>query len=193
MKRSLLTLPALLALAAGTLLADPVPVLTVQQVDAKDTAGYVAMIAKINALVKARVGIEHYRHVWEGDFAGESSHVVFVVSSYPSAADVYKIDEKLKNYILDLVFASRSPEKFKMESLKPLIAYGASPRASICFIQAAKALAFINGRGYVTPEDIKLIGADILRHRVIVTYEAEAEEITSETIIKQVFDQIEVP
>jgi hypothetical protein len=98
MKRSILALPALLAFAAGTLLADPVPVLTVQQVDAKDTAAYVAAIAKINALVKARVGIEHYRHVWEGDFAGDSSHAIFVVSSYPSAADVYKIDEKLKNY-----------------------------------------------------------------------------------------------
>jgi len=107
-------------------------------------------------------------------------------------SDIY-VDEKVKNYVLDLVFATREPEKYKLNDLKPLIAYGASPRASICFIQAAKALAFINGRGYVTPEDIKMIGADILRHRVIVTYEAEAEEITSENIIKQVFDQIEVP
>jgi len=107
-------------------------------------------------------------------------------------SDIY-VDEKVKNYVLDLVFATREPEKYKLNDLKPLIAYGASPRASICFIQAAKALAFINGRGYVTPEDIKLIGADILRHRVIVTYEAEAEEITSENIIKQIFDQIEVP
>ena len=103
------------------------------------------------------------------------------------------VDEKVKNYVLDLIFATREPEKYKLGDLKNLIAYGASPRASIYFIQAAKALAFINGRGYVTPEDIKLVGADILRHRVIVTYEAEAEEITSENIIKQIFDQVEVP
>ncbi len=106
--------------------------------------------------------------------------------------DLY-VDEKVKNYVLDLVFATREPEKYKLGDLKNLISYGASPRASIYFIQAAKALAFINGRGYVTPEDVKLVGADILRHRVIVTYEAEAEEITSENIIKQIFDQIEVP
>ena len=107
-------------------------------------------------------------------------------------SEVY-VDEKVKNYVLDLIFATREPEKYKLNDLKPLISYGASPRASIYFIQAAKALAFINGRGYVTPEDIKLVGADILRHRVIVTYEAEAEEITSENIIKQIFDQIQVP
>ena len=106
--------------------------------------------------------------------------------------DIY-VDEKVKNYVLDLVFATREPEKYKLGDLRNLISYGASPRASIYFIQAAKALAFINGRGYVTPEDVKLVGADILRHRVIVTYEAEAEEITSESIIKQIFDQIEVP
>ncbi len=107
-------------------------------------------------------------------------------------AEVY-VDEKIKNYVLDLIFATREPEKYKLNDLKALIAYGASPRASIYFLQAAKALAFINGRGYVTPEDIKLVGADILRHRVIVTYEAEAEEITSENVIKQIFDQIQVP
>jgi MoxR-like ATPase len=106
--------------------------------------------------------------------------------------DIY-VDEKVKNYVLDLVFATREPEKYKLNDLKSLISYGASPRASIYFIRAAKALAFISGRGYVTPEDIKQVGMDILRHRVIVTYEAEAEEITSENIIKQIFDQIEVP
>jgi len=106
--------------------------------------------------------------------------------------DIY-VDEKVKNYVLDLVFATREPEKYKLNDLKNLISYGASPRASIYFIRAAKALAFINGRGYVTPEDIKQVGPDILRHRIIVTYEAEAEEITSENIIKQIFDQIEVP
>lgn len=103
------------------------------------------------------------------------------------------IDEKVKDYILDIVFATRSPEQYKLESLKSLIAYGASPRASIMLTTAAKAHAFLHGRGYATPEDVKQIGLDVLRHRVIVTYEAEAEEMTSEKIIAQIFDQIEVP
>lgn len=103
------------------------------------------------------------------------------------------IDEKIKNYILDIVFATRYPEKYKLDNLKPLIAYGASPRATIYLTITAKSHAFLEGRGYVTPEDIKSIGMDVLRHRVIVTYEAEAEEITTEDIVKQIFDQIEVP
>lgn len=103
------------------------------------------------------------------------------------------IDEKVKDYILDIVFATRFPEQCRLEQLKPLIAYGASPRASIMLTVAAKAHAFLKGRGYATPEDVKQIGMDVLRHRVIVTYEAEAEEMTSEKIIAQIFDQIEVP
>lgn len=103
------------------------------------------------------------------------------------------IDEKVKEYILDLVFATRYPEQYKLENLKPLIAYGASPRASIMLTVAAKAHAFLEGRGYATPEDVKQIGLDVLRHRVIVTYEAEAEEMTSERIISQIFDHVEVP
>ncbi|OGW86328.1 MAG: ATPase [Omnitrophica bacterium RIFCSPLOWO2_01_FULL_45_10b] len=103
------------------------------------------------------------------------------------------IDEKVKDYILDIVFATRYPEQFKLNQLKPLIAYGASPRASIMLTLAAKAHAFLRGRGYATPEDVKQIGLDVLRHRVIVTYEAEAEEMTSERIISKIFDQIEVP
>ncbi len=103
------------------------------------------------------------------------------------------IDEKVKDYILDIVFATRFPEQRKLDQLKPLIAYGASPRASIMLTTAAKAHAFLRGRGYATPEDVKQIGLDVLRHRVIVTYEAEAEEMTSEKIIAQIFDQIEVP
>ncbi|MBI4394804.1 MAG: MoxR family ATPase [Candidatus Omnitrophica bacterium] len=103
------------------------------------------------------------------------------------------IDEKVKDYILDIVFATRYPEQFKLESLKPLIAYGASPRASIMLTTAAKAHAFLRGRGYATPEDVKQIGLDVLRHRVIVTYEAEAEEVSSEKVVSQIFDQIEVP
>src|SRR3989339_1522666 len=103
------------------------------------------------------------------------------------------VDEKIKNYILDIIFATRNPEKYKLEDLKNLIAYGASPRATIYLTVAAKAYAFLNGRGYVTPEDIKAIGLDVLRHRVILTYEAEAENQTSEEIVKTIFDAIEVP
>lgn len=102
------------------------------------------------------------------------------------------VDEKIKDYILNIVFATRDPEEYKLD-LKDLIAYGASPRASIYLNLAAKAHAFLKGRGYVTPEDVKAIGMDVLRHRVIVTYEAEAEEISSEDIVKKVFDHIEVP
>ncbi len=103
------------------------------------------------------------------------------------------IDEKVKDYILDIVFATRYPDQYKLDQLKPLIAYGASPRASIMLTTAAKAHAFLRGRGYATPEDVKQIGLDVLRHRVLVTYEAEAEEVTPEKIITQIFDQIEVP
>jgi MoxR-like ATPase len=102
------------------------------------------------------------------------------------------VDEKIKDYILNIVFATRNPEAYKLD-LKDLIAYGASPRASIYLNLVAKAHAFLRGRGYVTPEDIKAIGMDVLRHRVIITYEAEAEEIASEDIVKKVFDEIEVP
>ena len=103
------------------------------------------------------------------------------------------VDEKVKDYVLDLVFATRHPEKYKLADLKPLIAYGASPRASIMLTVAAKANAFLHGRGYVTPDDVKQIGMDALRHRVLLTYEAEAEEMNSEQIIQKIFDQVEVP
>ncbi|MCK4403526.1 MAG: AAA family ATPase [candidate division Zixibacteria bacterium] len=106
-------------------------------------------------------------------------------------AQIY-VDEKIKDYILNIVFATRAPEEYGLD-LKDLIAYGASPRASIYLNLASKAHAFLKGRGYVTPEDVKAIGMDVLRHRVIVTYEAEAEEIDSEYIVKKVFDEIEVP
>jgi len=103
------------------------------------------------------------------------------------------MDEKIENYIIDLVFASRQPEKHGLSELQNLIQYGASPRASIYLALAAKAHAFMNHRGYVTPDDIRAIGIDVLRHRVIVSYEAEAEEITSEDVIKQIFAEVEVP
>ena len=115
-----------------------------------------------------------------------------ILSARSIVNEIY-VDEKLKNYILDIVFASRYPEKFKLESLKSLIAYGGSPRATLCMTQAAKAYAFLQGRGYVTPEDVKSIGADVLRHRILLTYEAEAENITSEDIVTKLFAAVEVP
>jgi MoxR-like ATPase len=102
------------------------------------------------------------------------------------------MDEKVKDYILDVVFATREPEKYRLD-IKHLIAYGASPRASIYLALAARAHAFVRGRGYVTPEDVKAIGMDVLRHRVITTYEAEAENVTSEDVLQRIFDVIEVP
>ncbi len=107
--------------------------------------------------------------------------------------DEIYIDDKIEKYILDIVFATREPKNFGLNELTGLIQYGASPRATLYLAVAAKAYAFIRGRGYVTPQDIKSIGADVLRHRIIVSYEAEAEEKTSEDIIKRIFDEIEVP
>jgi MoxR-like ATPase len=102
------------------------------------------------------------------------------------------LDEKLKEYIVNLVLATREPDKFNLK-IKDLIAYGASPRATIYLSLAARAMAFLKGRGYVIPEDIKAIGQDVLRHRVIISYEAEAEDLTSEDIVQKVFEGIEVP
>jgi len=109
-----------------------------------------------------------------------------------SVVDEIYIDEKIKDYIVDIVYATRQPEKYGLK-IGPFISYGASPRATIFLAVAAKANAFIQGRGYVTPQDVKTIGYDVLRHRLIVSYEAEAEDKTSEDIIKQIFDNIEVP
>lgn len=106
--------------------------------------------------------------------------------------DIY-MDEKIERYILDIVFATRRPKEFKMEKLAPLIDYGASPRASINLALAAKAYAFIKQRGYVIPEDVRSICHDVLRHRISVTYEAEAENVTSESIINEILNTIEVP
>jgi MoxR-like ATPase len=106
--------------------------------------------------------------------------------------DEIYIDDKVKDYIVDLVFATREPATYKLD-LERLIEYGASPRATLFLTVAAKAHALLQGRGYVTPQDVKSIGADILRHRVIVTYEAEAEDVTSDTIVKAVFDGVPVP
>jgi MoxR-like ATPase len=103
------------------------------------------------------------------------------------------VDPKIETYVLDMVFATRQPESHKLADLKPLIQYGASPRASIYLLKAARAHAFLRRRGYVVPEDIRAVGLDVLRHRVTVTYEAEAENVTSEDIVNKIFNTVEVP
>jgi MoxR-like ATPase len=103
------------------------------------------------------------------------------------------VDEKIEKYILDIVFATRNPKDFGLDELTDLISYGGSPRASINLALGARAMAFIRRRGYVIPEDVRSICADVLRHRIAVTYEAEAEDISSETIISKILNKIEVP
>jgi len=115
------------------------------------------------------------------------------ISRINKSYKIVYIDEKIKDYIVNIVFATRFPEEAGLGKLKNLIQFGASPRASIYLTETAKALAFIRKRGYVTPEDVKNIGRDVLRHRIILSYEAEAEELTTDDIITEVFDNIEVP
>ena len=107
--------------------------------------------------------------------------------------EIVYIDDKIKDYVVDLVQATRRPADYGLADMAPLIEYGASPRAAIFLVRTARAHAFIQRRGYVTPEDVKAVGADVLRHRIIVSYEAEAEEIDSDHIVQQLFDHIEVP
>jgi MoxR-like ATPase len=114
-----------------------------------------------------------------------------IVESRDLVDHIY-IDDKLQDYIVDIVFATRDPKAYGID-VEEMIAYGASPRASIYLNQAAKAYAFLQGRGYVTPQDVKSIGLDVLRHRVLLTYEAEAEELTSDDIVMKIFDNVEVP
>ena len=115
-----------------------------------------------------------------------------ILSAQQAVREVY-MDEKIEKYILDLIFATRYPEKYNLEQLKPLISFGASPRGSINLAIASKCYAFIQQRGYVIPEDVRAIVHDVLRHRIGITYEAEAENITSEEIINKIVNQVEVP
>jgi MoxR-like ATPase len=103
------------------------------------------------------------------------------------------MDEKIEKYILDIIFATRFPEQYKLADLKPLISFGSSPRGSINLANAAKCYAFIKRRGYVIPEDVRAVVHDVLRHRIGITYEAEAENITSVDIINKIVNEIEVP
>lgn len=115
-----------------------------------------------------------------------------ILRAQQTVREVY-MDEKIEKYILDLIFATRFPEKYGLDSLKPLISYGASPRGSINLATAAKCYAFIKRRGYVIPEDVRAVVHDVLRHRVGITYEAEAENVTSVEIINKIVNEIEVP
>jgi len=124
--------------------------------------------------IEQRVGLEEIRRLRE-------------------VVELIYIDDKIKDYVVDMVQATRFPGQFGLNEMEPLIEHGASPRATIFLARAARAHAFIQRRGYVTPEDVKAVGGDVLRHRIIASYEAEAEEIDSEQIVQQLFDHIEVP
>ena len=115
-----------------------------------------------------------------------------ILRAQSAVREVY-MDEKIEKYILDIIFATRYPENYKLSDLKPLISFGASPRGSINLAMAAKCFAFIKRRGYVIPEDVRAVVQDVLRHRIGITYEAEAENVTSEDIINKIVNQIEVP
>jgi len=115
-----------------------------------------------------------------------------IIEAQNTISEIY-VDEKVEDYILNLIFATRNPLKYDLKDLDGLIDVGASPRATINIVKAAKARAFTENRGYVTPEDVRYIGADIFRHRIILTYEAEAEELTSDQVISRLFEKVEVP
>ncbi|MGS4345828.1 AAA family ATPase [Myroides odoratus] len=142
--------------------------------------------------------LEEERLVIRQNLAGETQTInpVVTLDQIKRAQEAVKkvyMDEKIEKYILDIIFATRYPEQFKLEKLKPLISFGASPRGSINLATAAKCYAFIKRRGYVIPEDVRAVVIDVLRHRIGVTYEAEAESITSVDIINQIVNEIEVP
>jgi len=115
-----------------------------------------------------------------------------IIKARQVVKEVY-IDEKIEKYIVNIVFATRYPEKYGLKELKDLINYGASPRASIYLTLAAKAHAFLRRRGYVTPEDVRSVGMDVMRHRIILSYEAEAEELNTEDVVRKVLNRVEVP
>ncbi len=141
---------------------------------------------------------EEERQIMRQNVAGQNPNIKPVISAQTilQARDTVRkvyMDEKIEKYILDIIFATREPEKYKIENLKHLISYGGSPRASISLAMASKAYAFIKRRGYVIPEDVRAVAHDVLRHRIGITYEAEAENITQEHIIDTILNRVEVP
>ena len=152
-------------------------------------------------MLKVKIGYptkEEELQIMRSNVSGQPLTVTPVVSpaqilrARAVIGDIY-MDEKIEKYILDIVFATRNPKQYNLGNLTQLISYGASPRASINLALGAKALAFIKRRGYVIPEDVRAICHDVMRHRVAVSYEAEAEEVTSEQVVQEVLNKIEVP
>ncbi|HEV2148135.1 MAG TPA: MoxR family ATPase [Longimicrobiaceae bacterium] len=152
-------------------------------------------------MLKVRIGYptrEEEREILRRMSGGEEIRVRPVVHTHEilaarrAIAGLY-LDDTVGDYILDLVAATREPRRFGLGELEPLIEFGASPRATIALATCSRAYAFLRGRGYVTPDDVKAIGADVLRHRVITTYEAEAEEVTPDDIVRRVFEAVRVP
>lgn len=142
---------------------------------------------------------ENERHIIRRVLSGETLQAIeavvkpeAILKARESVQKIY-MDEKIETYILDIVFATRNPEEYGLEELKGLISYGGSPRASINLALASKAYAFLNRRGYVLPDDVRSICLDVLRHRIGVTYEAEAENITAEDIVRKVINAVQVP
>ena len=136
------------------------------------------------------------RSSMDGDIAERKVTPVVGIDTILQARETVKevyVDERIEQYVTDIVFATRYPERYHLEHLKPYIAYGGSPRATISMALAARALAFLNGRGYVVPDDVRGVAYDVLRHRIGLTYEAEAAEITSESIISDILAKVEVP
>jgi MoxR-like ATPase len=152
-------------------------------------------------LMKVRIGYptqNEERSIIRHHLSGEHPHIHKVVSvaTLLRAREVMHgiyMDEKIEQYILDIVFATREPGKYGLQSLAPLLQYGASPRASIALAQASRALAFLRHRGYVVPEDVRAVCADVLRHRIGLTYEAEAENITQDDLIVRILNAVRVP
>lgn len=152
-------------------------------------------------MLKVKIGypeFEEERQIMRQNVAGLNPSIKPVISAQTilQARDTVRqvyMDEKIEKYILDIIFATREPEKYKIENLKHLISYGGSPRASISLAMASKAYAFIKRRGYVIPEDVRAVAHDVLRHRIGITYEAEAENITQEHIIDTILNRVEVP
>ena len=152
-------------------------------------------------MLKVRISYptrEEERVVMDRMASGDSPKAAKVVGADEllkarQVVDQVYVDDKVKEYILSVVFATREPAKAGLPELKDLIEFGASPRATICLHQAARAHAFLRHRGYVTPEDVKSVGPDVMRHRLKLTYEAEAEEITPDEVIRKVFEVVEVP
>jgi MoxR-like ATPase len=152
-------------------------------------------------MLKLRIGYpsrEEERQILDRMAVTQNHHRVGTVATIEdilrtrALIDQIYVDDKIKEYVVNVVFATREPQAYQLD-LVPLIEYGASPRATLYLTLAAKAHAFLQGRGYVTPQDVKSIGPDVLRHRIIVTYEAEAEEIDSDEVVKRIFDGVPVP